>query len=74
MEADLRKGNRVFTRRRSLNLQDCSGEDVSRTASELLNVIDLSTRSALCDRENRGQEQEANDGNISMEKPHHIPL
>src|SRR5438477_13170268 len=43
-KADLRESNRVFTRGRSLNLQDCSGEDVSGAASELIKGIDLSTR------------------------------
>ena len=73
-KADLREGNRVFTRGRSLNLQDCSGEDVSGAASELIKVIDLSTRPALCNRENRRQKQEASDGNVSTEKSRRIPL
>ncbi len=73
-KADLRESNRVFTRGRSLNLQDCSGEDVSGVASELIKVIDLSTRPALCNRENRRQEQEASDGNFSTEKSHRIHL
>src|SRR5438552_7823351 len=73
-KADLRESNRVFTRGRSLNLQDCSGEDVSGVSSERIKVIDLSTRPALCNRENRRQEQEASDGNFSTEKSHRIPL
>src|SRR5213080_3623783 len=73
-KADLRESNRVFTRGRSLNFQDCSGEDVFRAASELIKVIDLSTRPALCNRENRRQKQEASDGNVSTEKSHRIPL
>src|SRR5439155_26017979 len=55
-------------------LQDCSGEDVSGVASELINVIDQSARPALRNRENRRQEQEAGDGNVSTETSHRIPL
>ena len=73
-KGDLREGDRVLTRGRSLNFQYCSGEDVSGAASELIKGIDLSTRPALCNRENRRQEQEASDGNFSTEKSHRIPL
>ena len=73
-KGDLREGDRVLTRGRSLNFQYCSGEDVSGAASELINVIDQSARPALRNRENRRQEQEAGDGNVSTETSHRIPL